>query len=272
MSCTNSFGCNFPDSSPLTETIQKIQEMVRPVAETAQRIREIIRPITEFVSEYQLEINKTIHELSVAFRPLKAIAKMGEAQFVSWDYLSKDFMEAIFATNNTNKTLREYLAREKFKSVCNTIEKCENEPLMKKHFRLFKQSVSAYNRGDSDLAVNGFTSVFDGLLSDITGNSTHKLQPRIQTIRDKLEKDEILDNDEYAMLTLALTFEKTIESFSKPAPFETEEPKGLNRHWIAHGRSSRKKTVLDCVKLINLIYGLLLINKLDKTGIANVNT
>lgn len=260
---------NSLDFSPLSETTQRIQEMMYPIAETIQRFQEIIRPIAELASEYQLKINKTINELSVVVRPLKAIRKMGEAQYICWDYISKDFMEAIIATDNTNKTLREHLAKERFRSVQKTIKECESEPLLKKHLRLFKQSVSAYNCGNSDLAVNGFTSVFDGLLSNITENPTHKLQPRIQAVVDKLEKDEILNNDEYAMLTLALTFQKTIESFSKPAPFDKKEPRGLNRHWIVHGRSTRKKTILDCVKLINLIYALILINELDKTGIAN---
>ena len=77
------------------------------------------------------------------------------------------------------------------------------------------------------------------------------------------------DHDEYATLTLALTLEKTLDSFSAFSDFSKKEPKGLNRHWIAHGRSTRKKTKLDCVKMINLIYGLLLIEQLDSLETTN---
>ena len=66
-----------------------------------------------------------------------------------------------------------------------------------------------------------------------------------------------------------MTLEKTLDSFSAPSDFKGKEPKGLNRHWIAHGRATRKKTKLDCVKMINLIYGLLLIGELESTASSN---
>ena len=135
--------------------------------------------------------------------------------------------------------------------------------VMQKHKRLYSQSVNAFRNGDSDLAVTGFTSVLDGLLADISGNVTSSLKPRIDVIKQKLDNDELLNHDEYAILTLSMTLEKTLDSFSAHSDFNGKEPKGLNRHWIAHGRSTRKKTKLDCVKMINLIYGLLLIEDLE---------
>ena len=62
------------------------------------------------------------------------------------------------------------------------------------------------------------------------------------------------------MFSLFYTFNKTVEIFTANSDFHGKEPKGLNRHWIAHGRSRRKKTKLDCVKLINLVYGIILID------------
>lgn len=61
-----------------------------------------------------------------------------------------------------------------------------------------------------------------------------------------------------------LTFEKTMELFSTNFDFKGEEPKELNRHWIMHGRSRRRKTEHDCVKLIYFIYGILLIDEFGK--------
>ena len=124
-------------------------------------------------------------------------------------------------------------------------------------------------KGHNDLAVTGFTSVFDGLLSDISHNSTTNLKNRIDVIKKKIEKDETLDHDEYATLSLAITLEKALDSFSAFSDFSKKEPKELNRHWIAHGRSTRKRTKLDCVKMINLIAGLLLINDLESMSNNN---
>ena len=259
---------NMPDFSHLTESMRKAQEMIRSIAAATLRAQEIIRPIVETVEKYKKQIASAFANAAKLARPLAGIRIMGEAQFVCWDVLDDQLIDELIASNNPNKTLRAFVSKNKFAYVNNTIDKCINNPKMQQHLRLFSQSVNAFHRGDSDLAVNGFTSVLDGLLSDLTGKSTHRLQPRIKTIEAKLEKEELLDNEEYAMLTLALTFHDTMETFSAPAPFDEKEPKGLNRHWIAHGRSRRKKTKLDCVKLINLIYGLLLINEVEEKASA----
>ena len=250
-----------PDFSQFAEIARKTQEMVRAITEASLRIREIFRPIVEITTKYREQISKFA-------RTFTAIQIMGEMQFVYWDMMDGQFIDELIESSNPNKTLRSFVSKNKFAYVNSTIDKCINNPKMQKYHRLFTQSVAAFQRGDSDLAVNGFTSVLDGLLSDITGKPTHRLQPRIDVIEAKLEKDEVLDNEEYAMLTLALTFHDAMETFSAPAPFDKKEPKGLNRHWIAHGRTRRKKTKLDCVKLINLIYGLLLINEADEKASA----
>ena len=141
--------------------------------------------------------------------------------------------------------------------------------MLQKHKRLYFQSVKAFRNGDSDLAVTGLTSVFDVLLTEISGNPTSSLKARVEAIKKKLKNEELLDHDEYAMITLALTLERTLDSFSANSDFKGKEPKGLNRHWIAHGRSTRKKSKIDCVKMINLIYGLLLIVDLESTVSPN---
>ena len=264
----NTLNWNAPDFSQFAEIARKTQEMIRSITAAALRTQEIIRPIVEVVEKYKAQVASAFVGIAKLARPLIAIRIMGEAQFVYWDVMERQLIDELIESNNPNKTLRAFVIRNKFAYVNSTIDKCMNNPIMQKHLRLFTQSVNAFRRGDSDLAVNGFTSILDGLLSDITGKPTHKLQPRIDSIEAKLEKDEVLDNEEYAMLTLALTFHDAMETFSAPAPFDKKEPSGLNRHWIAHGRSRRKKTKLDCVKLINLIYGLLLINEADEKASA----
>ena len=254
---------NIQDFSQLNETIETIREMTRPITEALGSFQEALRPLAEAVAQYKFDFSGLQRAMAEAFRPIIAIEKMGEAQFVYWDYMTADFVDGIIASDNIDKTLNEYICRKRYKKVNDTIERSCAAPSVQKHLRLYDQSVKAYKNGCSDLAVTGFASLLDGLLADVSKNPTHKLQPRIDIIKSKLEKEEFLDQDEYAMLTLAVTFEKTLDSFSAPSDFRGIEPKGLNRHWIAHGRSLRKKTKLDCVKMINLIYGLLLIEELD---------
>ena len=257
--------------NPLWEndTISRINEIMFPITNQVQKIQETFKPILDALEKFKVHFNEIGKALVKASRPLDAIRKMGEAQFVYWEYMTSEDRDLIVNAENINKTLREYMQRDRFCTVNNTIEKTLSSPEMHKHRRLFSQSVKAFRDGSSDIAVTGFTSVFDGLLSDVSKNISPSLKPRIKTIKEKLDNDELLDHDEYATLTLALTLEKTLDSFSAFSDFSKKEPKGLNRHWIAHGRSTRKKTKLDCVKMINLIYGLLLIEQLDSLETTN---
>ena len=253
------------DFSGLNTALSRIQEITHPAMEALQNIQSALRPIVEAIEQYKPRVTEIGKALLQATRPLSAIEKMGDAQFVFWDYMTEDFVDAVVDADNTNKTLRELMLRDRFHSVNYTIDKTISSSAMQKHKRLYYQAVEAFRNGHSDLAVTGFTSVFDGLLADTTGDPTSRLGPRINVIKQKLDNDELLDHDEYAMLTLAITLEKTLDSFSASSDFKGKEPKGLNRHWIAHGRSTRKKTKLDCVKMINLIYGLLLIEELGSS-------
>lgn len=257
------------DFSWPNDAISRISEAIRSLADAMSEVQTKISPLLETIEQYKQQFNSFGTDLAKALRPLVAIEKMGNAQFVYWDYMTSGYVNTILDAKNINKTLRELMYKDKFNTVNNTIDKTIASPELCKHMRLYAQSVKAFRKGDSDLAVTGFTSVFDGLLSDISNNTSSNLTPRIKTIKEKLEKDELLDQDEYATLTLALTFEKTLDTFSAYSNFSQKEPKGLNRHWIAHGRSTRKKTKLDCVKMINLIYGLLLIEQLDSLGTSN---
>lgn len=257
------------DFSLWSAALSRIQEITRPAIEALQNIQSILQPIVEALQQYKPKVEEIGQVLLQVSLRSSAIMKMGDAQYVFWDYMTEEYVNEIVESENINKTLREHMLHDRFSKVFRTIDKTLSSPAMRKHKRLYSQSVKAFRNGDSDLAVTGFTSVFDGLLADTTGNPAASLKPRVKVIKQKLENNELLDHDEYAMLTLAMTLEKTLDSFSAPSDFKGKEPKGLNRHWIAHGRSIRKKTKLDCVKMINLIYGLLLIENLDSSPMSN---
>ena len=269
MSNDNNSNWGMPDFSKMFETLSQLRDIIYPAMGSYKQIQKALTPIIEFADTCSQKIKEAGRVIAEAARPILAVEKMGEAQFVCWEYLSNDFINDIISTSNVNKTLTEYIKKDGYHTVNKTIDKCSSHYLMKKHHRLYTQSVDSFRNGHNDLAVTGFTSVFDGLLSDISHNSTTNLKNRIDVIKKKIEKDETLDHDEYATLSLAITLEKALDSFSAFSDFSKKEPKELNRHWIAHGRSTRKRTKLDCVKMINLIAGLLLINDLESMSNNN---
>lgn len=164
--------------------------------------------------------------------------------------------------------MRKYYCADNNKIVQSTIEKIQECSKLTSPV-LFSQSVEAFNDRKYNLAVVGFTSVFDGALSNVSGMTDTNINKRLDPIIKKLEEKEDIDNAEYAILALLLTFQKTMGKFTLHSDFSHKEPSYLNRHWIMHGRSQKRRTKIDCIRLINIIYGLILINQLanDKNGV-----
>lgn len=202
------------DFSGLSAALSRIQEITRPALEALQNIQSTLQPIVEALEQYKPKVAEIGQALLQASRRFSAIRKMGDAQFVFWDYMTEEYVDAIVDSENINKTLREQMIRERFSKVYRTIDKTLSSAVMHKHKRLYSQSVKAFRNGGNDLAVTGFTSVFDGLLADTSGNPAASLKPRINVIKHKLENDELLDHDEYAMITFAMTLEKSLDALS----------------------------------------------------------
>lgn len=253
------------DFSGLNTTLSQIQEIVRPTMEALQNIQTALRPLAEALKQYQPKFEEIGQVLRQSSCRVSAIRMLGDSQFVFWEYMTQEFVDSIIESENVNEILQKEMIRDQFSQVNRTVDKTLSSLLMQKHKLLYHQSVEAFRDNSNDLAVTGFTSVFDGLLADISGDTTARMLPRIKVIKKKLDNDEFLYHDEYAVLTLVVTLEKTLDSFSATSDFRGKEPNGLNRHWIAHGRSTRRKTKLDSVKVINLIYGLLLIEELESS-------
>ncbi|MCH5281907.1 MAG: hypothetical protein J1E61_10605 [Lachnospiraceae bacterium] len=260
-----------PSFSYVVEVRKALQAIMKPIADVVLKFEEIMRPFREFAESVQVRFEEMTAGLLEAKRLLDAAERLGEAQYVYWNHMTEDFINTIMDSQNINKTLREILTQDRFKIVDDTIKKCRDNEYMYRYVRLFDQAIMAFKNSQSDLAVIGLVSIIDGLLTDVSENHTTRIATRANIIMDKLEQNETIDSDEYALMTLMLSFQKTLETFSANSDFRGKEPKGLNRHWIMHGRSRRRKTKLDCVKLINFIYGILLIDKLGKEDTDEVD-
>ena len=189
---------------------------------------------------------------------------MGEEEYVYFDNIQLDISEKILQSDNVEKALLNYIEKDAYKNADIVIKMCEKNSLLNKYKSIFEQSVQTYKNEMYELAIVGFTSILDGLLADVSGNIKDSIQKRTRLIMDKLNLQIDLENKEYAFTTLGITFEKTMLIFAQCAPFDKEEPEKLNRHWIMHGRSASRRTRLDCIKVIRMIYGLLILNEMCK--------
>ena len=82
-------------------------------------------------------------------------------------------------------------------------------------------------------------------------------------MKNKVSKDGEAGLDEFELndYILIATFTSAVDAFGTTVKFDEAEPE-LNRHRIAHGRMTRSMEKIDCIRIINLLYGTLLMGKL----------
>lgn len=258
-----------------SENLQKIKalseearEHIQPITKAMQRVEEVFQPLIEAAEAW----SKMIKRMSLSFEipaPLKVIGKMKDSQYVFWDYFTQPFIKEILGKCDINVVLYDYESEDNFVRSENIIEKCKQHLYLESHLLLFSQTVNAYHEGKYNLAVIGLTAVIDAVLSKASGNHTHKPKDRCNAILEKLMAEEYVADDEYATLTLFMTFNAMVKSFYESIPFSDNEPNHLNRNWIMHGRSLSENTRLDCIKLLRFLYGIILINYIDEQGIVS---
>lgn len=126
------------DFSGLSAALSRIQEITRPALEALQNIQSTLQPIVEAIEQYRPKVAEIGQALLLATRPLSAIRKMGEAQFVFWDYMTDEFVDAIVGAE-TQQNAPRTTDPGRFSAVNKTIDKTLSSAVMQKHKRLYSQ-------------------------------------------------------------------------------------------------------------------------------------
>lgn len=237
--------------------------------ENADNISQALIQFANSVEQYTLPYKKlklnieqfqpvldTLKKLSLT---VNAAKKLADVQFVLIDRVSFDFVNRT-KDEDINKLAEEFLITDELIVSASKLSALDTN-------RVFQQSIQAFYKGAYDLAIIGLTAVLDKLLSEHSGEITKvNIKSRCTIIKKKIEDkgDDFLDELEGRDLLLYLTYPKAVELFGESSSFDNKEPDLLNRHWIMHGRSNRLYTKLDCVKVLNMIYGTVKLGQLGK--------
>ena len=263
--------------SPLfLSTFKMLGEQMRETIPAAIKEMSIWRDFMYDISFYAKEAIKSIKSaigpILDRFPVLNAINKLSKVQYVVWMRVSEDFVSEI-SSCDTDSAVMDYLCEVydnyEFLSVSEPIEKMGDISFSVTN-STYQQSLSAFEKGDYDIAAMGFASLIDRFLSEyITDKEMVSISGRVKHLLNKIEEfeDDIeLSNDEYSQLLLLFTFNSSIESYAKRESFKKDEPQTINRNWLMHGRYNRSMERMDCVRLIRMLYGTVLINQLvEKT-------
>ena len=237
---------------------KELDNITLALSQFAENIKQYALPFEIFHNSIEQirPILESVVSISTVYRTADKIA---DNQFVLFERIPRELINRA-ENEDINDLISEMLIS--YDQVEHTITKCNFD-----NNRLFRQSIDAFNNNSYDLAIIGLTAVLDMILSNQSNqirnvNIASRCNAITQKIKDRGELyiDELEGQD----FLLFLTYPKAIELFGESKDFTEEEPALLNRHWIMHGRTMKQYNRLDCVKVLNMIYGTIRMGQLGK--------
>lgn len=185
-----------------------------------------------------------------------ATNKLIENQFVFTDNLTPDLAHEIYQGADVEEVMTRYYFDNDGQNMKKLIQRCKDSNYIREYRELYNQILNAYDREDYLLACIGLFSLVDGLLAEYSGMIEQTgFKKRLERISDKLaDKVELNEIDKkticiYDAINNALD-KKTDCSVFKDSVFSDKEPPMVNRHWDVHGRTHRKHTRIDFLKVL----------------------
>lgn len=267
----------------IKEDFSGFQTAIHLILERTNEISAFLSPLFSWITEENrkavLEINKVFSSIFQAFeeakanskelfKPLSALSIFSKNQYVVWERIPPDFLEAVLNTDDIDSVLLKYEIKDNEKKISNVIDSCKKSKYIEKRDVLFSQTIDAYNSKNYALATIGICAIIDGVLTDASNNHITSISKRSKEILNQIKNSDRISDKDYSILSLEFTFYSMMNSFDAWADFELNEPKELNRHWIMHGRSTREISQLDFIKLLNFLYGIILIDEMSEENDA----
>lgn len=249
-----------------------------------EEIQNWLTPLLENTKDQPPEKNQAIADFATSLakscnnmcKPYRAILLLSANQFTITEPISPRSIIKSIRANQQNK-LDEYLLTQsepgKEFDINRIFTSIRNNQQITKHKNNVEECILAFNNKTYFPAALGVIAIFDGTLSDISNDQAPKFKARIEKILNTISgsyehfiKNGRQNDTDFLNKNIALiSFSISQCSFFESSPFTYSEPRLINRHWIAHGRSSRCVSKLDCIKLFRLLDALLIINELLET-------
>lgn len=246
---------------PMLNYQQMTENITRPLRKALEQQKHIIQPLVDLSAKISASLQNVISIPNISFpASLGAMLKLSTVQYVFWDSFDEDFAIRVNSTENLDEFLLENEQSNDFESIKKIFDYCWISRYIEPYKVLFAQAIQAFNYKLYNLSAIGFTAVIDGVLTEITEIPSHKAEKKCDLILEKIREDEDLENLEYRPIILYYTFSNMANQFYAFFDFDGEEPECLNRHWLIHGRTKKKLTSLDCIKIVRFLFCIILVS------------
>ena len=178
-------------------------------------------------------------------------SKLIENQFVFTDNLTPDLAHEIYQGADVEEVMTHYYFDNDGQNMEKLIQRCKYSNYIREYRELYHQILNAYDREDYLLACIGLFSLVDGLLAECSGMIEQTgFKKRLERISDKLADKVVLNEIDKKTICIYEAFKKFDCSVFNDSVFSDKEPPTVNRHWDVHGRTHRKHTRIDFLKVL----------------------
>lgn len=249
------------------EEIRNIKRNIENgLPEVVRIVADILKPYTDFLNDLKPKIEQyrpALEKLAETSAIMSAIDKLGGNQYVLWKPLPRDFVVAMKTAKSPeliDKLIEQYIEVDDI----GTIDFCKS---YLDGNAIFDEAVIAFRQGLYNVAIVSFVVILDRVIAECSGLIRRmKFQDRIDRIEQMIDQKgdqffEELDAGDYLVF---LTYFDAIKGIGDGSSFDKEEPTRLSRPWLAHGRTQRQYARIDCIKIINMIYGTIRMSVLGK--------
>lgn len=238
------------------EGLTSIIEGLKPFIDALDKLNTWYEQNAENIASY-LSVFAEYAEWSVA------VEKLIENQFVFTDDLTPELAHDIYQSSDVTEVMDRYYFGNSEQNINKLIQRCGNNKNIGKYRELYNQIINAYIRGDYLIACIGLFSLVDGVLAEHSGINKTGFQKRLDRIAKKFASKAELNEIDRKTLCIYDAFTKFDCSVFQKSDFAQEEPQVVNRHWDVHGRTHRKHTKIDFLKILLWLDAIMYLSQKD---------
>lgn len=241
------------------------QIMIENITNSLNRFANIFRQVRECFNNNLDSIANALLIMGDYAIILAATEVLSDNQIVFVDNLSVELATAIRDTDNVENVVMQHYLQNNSELINNLILRCQYSNPIADYQELFAQIIDSYNRRHYQLACIGLFALFDGVLADVEGTVKEtRFKPRLESIEKKIGKKIDLDEIDFKTICIFESIKKFDSSIIGFSNFLQEEPDGLNRHWLVHGRTHRHYSQYDFLKILLWLDAIIFLDSVNK--------
>lgn len=162
-----------------------------------------------------------------------------------------------------NAFLCDYFTRNDYEVTKNMIEGILSSKIREPLKKMVRECREAFMSKLYSVCATSLLSVIEGILSDFGDDKQDVRMMRIC----QHHVDNFPENGSTIAKHTWISYNAFIRNLYQKSDFSSEEPEGINRHWLLHGRSDFEQDENDCIRLFNAVQSLcMIVNKtVDET-------